>query len=360
VLANLGIVEFWAGDHDDAAEHLHAAAGLARECDADYVSFLAEAYGAGVDIAQGRIDQGERRAEIAVAFAQRRGWAHLPPASVAYQSLAAVRIYRDELDIADAFVQRSRPGVATSPERFGPLALALVEARLLIAKGEPMTALDSLQGGLRAAGEPLPAFLGVTSAMFEAELHDLLGDADRARATLERLAAQRHGSEAALGLARLDLGTGRPETALAHLVEFFGDERAPVRAYAPIEAWLLDALARDAVRDEAGALASIENAMDLAEPRGYRNLLVRYGAPVRSLLRRRIERGTAHRAFAGSVLAALDGASRNGNGATPLLDPLTERELAVLRFLPTMMSNAEIASELFVSVNTVKTHVKHV
>jgi DNA-binding CsgD family transcriptional regulator len=44
----------------------------------------------------------------------------------------------------------------------------------------------------------------------------------------------------------------------------------------------------------------------------------------------------------------------------PLLEPLSDREVVVLRFLPTMMSNAEIASEMFVSVNTVKTHLKHV
>jgi len=44
----------------------------------------------------------------------------------------------------------------------------------------------------------------------------------------------------------------------------------------------------------------------------------------------------------------------------PLLEPLSERELALLRFLPTLMSNAEIASEMFVSVNTVKTHLKHI
>jgi LuxR family maltose regulon positive regulatory protein len=41
-----------------------------------------------------------------------------------------------------------------------------------------------------------------------------------------------------------------------------------------------------------------------------------------------------------------------------LPEPLSEREAAVLRFLPTMMSNQEIAAELFVSVNTVKTHLK--
>jgi ATP/maltotriose-dependent transcriptional regulator MalT len=43
-----------------------------------------------------------------------------------------------------------------------------------------------------------------------------------------------------------------------------------------------------------------------------------------------------------------------------VLERLSDRELAVLRFLPTMMSNAEITAEMFVSVNTVKTHLKHV
>ena len=43
-----------------------------------------------------------------------------------------------------------------------------------------------------------------------------------------------------------------------------------------------------------------------------------------------------------------------------MLEPLSERELAVLRFLPTMLSNTDIAAEMFVSVNTVKTHLKHI
>ena len=57
--------------------------------------------------------------------------------------------------------------------------------------------------------------------------------------------------------------------------------------------------------------------------------------------------------------AKLRYAERRGTPA-PLLEPLSDRELAVLRYLPTMMSNAEIAAEMFVSVNTVKTHLKHV
>lgn len=78
-------------------------------------------------------------------------------------------------------------------------------------------------------------------------------------------------------------------------------------------------------------------------------------------MRRLIARGTAHRALAGELLVVLDEPGRSDRApATALLEPLSERELAVLRFLPTMMSNAEIAAEMFVSVNTVKTHLKHV
>ena len=72
------------------------------------------------------------------------------------------------------------------------------------------------------------------------------------------------------------------------------------------EAWAIDAIARDAIHDEPGALRAIERALDLAEPRGYASAIVRYGAPVRSLLRRRIAQGTAHRAFAGDLLSALE------------------------------------------------------
>src|SRR4029450_1580720 len=122
-----------------------------------------------------------------------------------------------------------------------------------------------------------------------------------------------------------------------------------------------DAPAPSAIQDEPSALRAIERALDLAEPRGYRNAILRHGAPVRSLLRRRIASGTAHRAFAAVLLSVLEREpTARGSTGDPLLDPLSERELTVLRFLPTMMSNAEIAGEMFVSVNTVKTHLKHI
>ena len=60
------------------------------------------------------------------------------------------------------------------------------------------------------------------------------------------------------------------------------------------------------MHDEDGALRALERALDLAEPRGYSGILARYGAPLRSLLRRRVERGTGHRALAAHLLSAMD------------------------------------------------------
>ena len=78
------------------------------------------------------------------------------------------------------------------------------------------------------------------------------------------------------------------------------------------------------------------------------------------MLHRHVRHGTAHPAMVGEVLDTIEHRGREGSPAIAVLlaEPLSEREQAILRYLPTMMSNHEIASELFVSVNTVKTHLK--
>jgi LuxR family maltose regulon positive regulatory protein len=85
-----------------------------------------------------------------------------------------------------------------------------------------------------------------------------------------------------------------------------------------------------------------------------------HGAAAAPLLRRHGRYGTAHPAMVGEALDAVERGGRAGTRQAPALltEPLSEREQAILRYLPTMMSNQEIAGELFVSVNTVKTHLK--
>ena len=88
--------------------------------------------------------------------------------------------------------------------------------------------------------------------------------------------------------------------------------------------------------------------------------IVRYGAPLRSLLRRRLARrhapSSARRGAAGDPRAA-GPRTPSGRRQAPLGSRCRDRELTILRYLPTILSNAEIAAELSLSVNTVKTHV---
>jgi LuxR family transcriptional regulator, maltose regulon positive regulatory protein len=357
-LANLGIAEFWDGDLGSAEEHLQQAAGLALECGNDFVLFLAESYAAAADARDGRGQEARTRAHTAIQLAERRGWTRLAHAAIAYSTLATVHLWHGEVDAAERLAERAAETLEHATEPLLRPAVAQVRARLAVLKGEPLTALDLLVAA--NADGPLPPFLRISNGLLEAELWLGLGEPARARRRLAEIDAE-DASDAAIGLARIELASGDPGAAIRAVATFLADERDPVLPFARAECWAIDAIARDAVHDEQGALRALERALDLAEPRGYAGILARYGAPLRSLLRRLVERGTGHRALAAQLLSALDtgGASDRAAPAT-LLEPLSDRELAVLRFLPTMMSNAEIASEMFVSVNTVKTHLKHV
>ena len=358
-LANLGIAEFWADEFDAALEHLQAAAGLALASENDFVLFIAESYLGAVDARQGRLEDAHSRARTAIQLAERRGWTRVPHRAMAYVALASVHLWWNELGEAERAADSARDAVGGSPEPLLAPLVAQLRARLHGMRGDPVTGLEILRGGEIACR--LPPWLQVSAALVEAELWLGVGEPIRARKALTGKTQSAELSDSAVALARLELALGDPEAALRAIASFLADPNDALMPVSRTEAWAIDAIARDAIHDEPGALRAIERAMDLAEPRGYTNAIVRHGPPVRSLLRRRIANGTAHRAFAGDLLAVLEQepAARRHNGDA-LLEPLSERELTVLRFLPTMMSNAEIASEMFVSVNTVKTHLKHI
>jgi LuxR family transcriptional regulator, maltose regulon positive regulatory protein len=357
-LANLGIAEFWGGGLADGMDHLQQAAGLALECGNDFVLFLAESYAAAADVREGRLREGWARAHTAIQLAERRGWTQMAHTAIAYSTLATVQLWQGELAEAERLAERATKTLVHTVEPLLSPAVGLVRARLLALKGEPLAALDVVRAA--ASSGPLPPFMRVSTGLLESELWLALGEPARARKRIQELSAE-DAPDASIGLARVELATGEPGSAIRAVATFLADEREPILAFTRTEAWAIDAIARDEVNDEDGALRALERALDLAEPRGYAGILARYGAPLRSLLRRRVAAGTAHRALAGEILSTLEGPpAAERTTATVLLEPLSERELAVLRFLPTMMSNSEIAAEMFVSVNTVKTHLKHV
>ena len=169
-------------------------------------------------------------------------------------------------------------------------------------------------------------------------------------------------------LARLRLARGDPAAAgraLARLLAGGPGQPAPELPLA-IEAHLLDALAGQELADNAAATRSLCRALDLAAPEGYRRVFVEGGAPVRVLLADHLHSDNTHHLLVGSLLerlrtaAAAAGPAGRAAAAGPLVVPLSEREQVVLRYLSSRLSAGEIADELYVSLNTVKTHIKSI
>jgi LuxR family maltose regulon positive regulatory protein len=162
--------------------------------------------------------------------------------------------------------------------------------------------------------------------------------------------------EAAVARAILRLRAGDGDGAIATLAPRL-DGDGPMLQSTRAEAWVIAAIAHDAVADESAALAAIERALAEAEPGSMQRAFLVHGASITPLLERHRRSGTSHRALLDDVLTAL--AQHGGDRPVATLpETLSDREAAVLSYLPTMMSNQEIAAELFVSVNTVKTHLK--
>ena len=126
-----------------------------------------------------------------------------------------------------------------------------------------------------------------------------------------------------------------------------------------IEIVMLQALAHQAQGDMPAALASLERAVTLAEPEGYVRIFADEGTPLVPLLRAVAKQGTRQN-YARRLLATV-GRTETGSPTTlALIDPLSERELDVLRLLGTELDGPAIARELMVSLNTMRTHTKNI
>jgi LuxR family maltose regulon positive regulatory protein len=124
-----------------------------------------------------------------------------------------------------------------------------------------------------------------------------------------------------------------------------------------IEIMVLLALDHQARRDVPAALAVFEEVLTLAEPEGYVRVFLDEGPPMSALLRAAAHRGLLPHGYAQTLLASDSAMAPVQRG---LGEPLSERELDVLRLLRTDLSGPDIARELTVSLNTIRTHTKSI
>jgi LuxR family maltose regulon positive regulatory protein len=165
--------------------------------------------------------------------------------------------------------------------------------------------------------------------------------------------------------AAVHLSEGNPQLALDVLGPVLAGSARVTHPAVIIEALLLGAAAHDALEDPASAEAAVERALDLAEPDGV--ILPFTITPVRELLERHPRHRTAHATLVSDILDVLAARSTSSPPAphvaptpSPSPEELSDAELRVIRYLPSNLTAPEIAAELYVSANTVKTHMRHI
>jgi LuxR family maltose regulon positive regulatory protein len=131
------------------------------------------------------------------------------------------------------------------------------------------------------------------------------------------------------------------------------------RTGSAIELLVQLALARRLLGDTDAALAALGRALVLAEPEGYVRVFLDEGRAMEALLGEVVDRGNGS-AYAARLLTAAAEPTQVASGERGLVDPLSERERDVLRLLATDLSGPEIADQLVVSLNTVRTHTHRI
>jgi LuxR family maltose regulon positive regulatory protein len=361
-LINLGIAETWTGTPRRARGAFEDALALARHAGCWYLEFSALGPLALLEALNGALRRAAELGHEAAALAQRHGWLRLPASAAAHCALAICAYHQNAmarageyLDAADAAARRSRDRPVLT---VADLTRALVALRY----GDVERAQRAVACARQDVADwRVPLGLAGLIAAVDADVLVAAGRAADAMRAVDE--ARRLGwGEAALVQAKLALSGGEPGRALELSADALSGTTRMLRPSTAIELRALSAVASHQRGNDDVALELVEQALALAEPEGYLSPFLAVGAPLRELLVRRIRAGTAHRSLAGELGEALDpqAAGPPEHRTALLLEPLSDRETAVLRYLPTALSKAEIASEMFVSVNTVKTHMKNI
>jgi LuxR family transcriptional regulator, maltose regulon positive regulatory protein len=359
-LISVGIAEYWAARFDEAERQLGQGLALARQIGRPFLEFMALAHQAAV-ATRSSFELAAERSRQTVELARRHGWNVEPPVGIAYLVLAGVLAWQGRPEEAELWVRRAERTVKAEADPAAAVAVRYVGGLLELVRGQDADALAALQAAERLAGclavpHPLanPARLWLIRALVR------LGETGNAEQAIGRLGEQkRDQGEVCIALAELRLAQEDPHAALAALAPVL-DGSAPVGWQASlVEAYLLEAIARDAIGDQDAAGQALERALDCAERDGALLAFLIHPAP--GLLEHHTRHHTAHAALIAQIQDRLAGTTSElpPAGPRPPLEPLRQSELRVLRYLPTNLTAPEIAAELYVSLNTVKTHTRN-
>ena len=360
VLSGRGATELWSGHLDAAARVLEsgaatATASCAQDERADCLGYLAL-----VEALRGRLCRAAElagQATAALTVGQHRSpVSHPSPAALV--ALAWVHLEHNELREARDSLSQADAALGVSPDKLIGAVAYLVAAGGGLAEGRAAVA-GQIIARARSGWSP-PAWLDQKLSLVESRACAAAGDIPAALAAAERVGRDTS-LEAAVTLAYARAAAGDGENAryvLAPALATHGGAPDRVR----VQAWLVDARLSYTSGDCVRGRRSLASALRLAEPEQLRLPFALERGWIEPVLRRDPELAHAHRGLlAPTPCHDQLPAPRGVPDQAPILvvEPLTEREREVLRHVSGLLSSAEVASEMNISIHTVKTHLKN-
>jgi LuxR family maltose regulon positive regulatory protein len=368
--ALLGLAHWRNGDLE--AAHRWYAQGMASLDEGGYRS---DVVGGALTLADIRITQGRLRDAMATYRRALRRAEETDPvlrgAADMHVGLSRLLVERNDLDAARHHLARAQAMGEHAGLPKHPYRRRLATARLQELDGDVDGALDLLDQAERVYDGDYSPDVAPVSAV-RARLwaaHGRLDDAGiwaaerglSADDDLDYLREFEHITLARVLLARAaaERAEGLIHEVSALLERLLRAAETGGRTGSVIEILVLQALAHRRRGDLRSAVAPLGRALTLAEPEGYVRTFVDEGGPMAVLLREAARQGIAV-GYARRLLAAVDPAGNEEPGRREVFDPLSARELDVLRLLGSDLDGPEIARQLFVSLNTVRTHTKSI
>jgi LuxR family maltose regulon positive regulatory protein len=360
-LMNLGIVEAWSGRTTEGARHLKEARELSRRIGRTYLEVGCLAHEAST-VTHDSFVRAQAACHSGVVVAGRPGWGVGAVIAPALVTLGAALAQTGRFAAAEQWLDRAEQTLRAQVEPAVGFLLHGVRGAVDLGRGRIEEALENFTRA-EQLGKLLAAPPRLADQFRSATLRARLAsdESSGVRAALASLSEEeRNRGEFREVVAELALADGEPQTASAVLAPIL-DGSAPVHhANVVIRALLLEAVIRAALGEGPAVELAIERALDLAEPD--RIVMPFAHGRSRDLLGRHPRHRTAHGAFLAEVLDVLSGASLDPvrGDPDPLAEALSAVELRVLRLLPSNLTAPEIGGELYVSTNTVKTHMRHI
>ncbi len=354
VLYGRAAVELWSGRCDEAVRVLEAGAGA--EGASGRKSELAGVLGrlALAEAVRGRLRRAAELADQAVTLAGRD---QSPGAGAAtLVTLAWVHLARHELRAARRCIKLADDALGAYPDKLVGAAAYLVAAGGALAEERPAVAA---QIAARArAGWSVPGWLDRQLTLIQSRAHAAAGDYQGAVAAAER-AGPSPAAAVALAQARAVAGSAAAaHRALVPALAAAGGVPDLVR----LQARLVEARLCYAAGDGARGRRSLVSALRLAEREQWRLPFALERSWLGAVLRRDPELAHRHRLLLAPVLGhgRLPAPETAGPRPPLLIEPLTEREREVLVHVSGMLNTAEVAEQMYISVNTVKTHLRNI